>query len=66
MSDTIKKWHEMQEDLKEQGSVNTGFPYNTVTIPKDNLRRKAFTLLCNYDEDVIRLALKILDGLENE
>lgn len=62
MSDTIKKWHEMQEDLKEQGQLN---PY-TFTIPKDNLRRKAFTLLCNYDEEVIRLAVKILDGLEDE
>ena len=62
MSDTIKKWHEMQEDLKEQGQLN---PY-TFTILKDNLRRKAFTLLCNYDEEVIRLAVKILDGLEHE
>lgn len=63
MSDTIKKWHEMQEDLKEQGSLN---PY-TFTIPKkDDLRRKAFTLLCNYDEEVIRLAVKILDGIGAE
>jgi len=61
MSDTIKKWHEMQEDQQEQAA---SFAYSSRPIKEDDTRKKAFTLLCNYDEEVVRLAVKILDGLK--
>lgn len=64
MSDTIKKWHEMQEDLQENTSA---YAFNYKQQSKEELtRKKAFTLLCNYDEEVVRLAVKILDDLNNE
>lgn len=47
MSDSVKKWHEMQEDkhLREKAEV----------------KKKAYRLLTEYDEETIRTALKIID-----
>ena len=86
MSDSIKKWHEMQEDKKNQTATSPGtFIYEspdggkTVTQrpfgggiedrvviqhPESEaaeIKKQAYTLLCNTDERVIRMAMKILD-----
>ena len=47
MSDSVKKWHEMQEDkhLREKAGV----------------KKKAYRLLTEYDVETIRTALKIID-----
>lgn len=47
MSDSIKKWHEMQEDkhLREKAEI----------------KKKAYTLLTKYDQEVILMAAKIID-----
>ena len=46
MSDSIKKWHEMQEDkhLREKAEIE----------------KKAYRLLTEYDAETIRVAAKIL------
>ena len=46
MSDSIKKWHEMQEDKAER--------------EKQEIKKKAYSLLTEYDEDAIRTALEII------
>ena len=95
MSDTIKKWHEMQEDkLREMqeakannssvsstaenlkfiyespdgGKTVTGRPFGgdisdrkILQQPTSELKKKAYSLLCEYDEEVIRMAMKIID-----
>ena len=87
MSDTIKKWHEMQEDrIAENNNITATSPgtfiyespdngetvyqrefgqdirnRKVIKIPTSELKKKAYTLLCEYDEDVIRMAAKILD-----
>ena len=47
MSDSIKKWHEMQEDkhLREKAEI----------------KKKAYRLLTEHDEEVILMATKIID-----
>jgi hypothetical protein len=47
MSDSVTKWYEMQEDksLRE----------------KAELKKKAYMLLTEYSEEVIRTAFKILE-----
>lgn len=91
MSDSIKKWHEMQEDKSTQTATGAGtFIYEspdggkTVTQRPFNgdisereviqhpekesyeLKQKAYRLLCEYDKEVIRMAMKIIDidGIE--
>jgi len=66
MSDTVKKWHEMQEDLQENASAFAYQLQKSQPTKEEVVRKKAFTLLCNYDEEVIRLAVKILDGIGAE
>ena len=96
MSDSITKWHEMQEDKLDDccgadcgchddnmsASYEGKFIYespdggDTVTVrpflgdiedrqvikhPVSELKQKAYRLLCDYDEDVIRMAMKIID-----
>jgi hypothetical protein len=85
MSDSITKWHEMQESKLQSATMEGTFIYEspdggeTVTrrpfngdvkdrevikLPQANsyeLKQKAYTLLCDVDEDVIRMANKILD-----
>ncbi len=84
MSDSIKKWHEMQEAKKNSqtatsagtfiyespdgGDTITRRPFHgdisdreTIKHPESKLRQEAYRLLCENDEDVIRLAMKILD-----
>lgn len=33
----------------------------TIVHPQTELKKKAYRLLCEYDEDVIRMAMKIID-----
>lgn len=86
MSDSVTKWHEMQEDKKTQSATGEGtFIYEspdggkTVTKRpfggdiKDRvviqhpqketyqLKQQAYRLLCDVDEEVIRMAIKIID-----
>lgn len=87
MSDTIKKWHEMQEDKANNSSINSTVdnlkfiyesPDGGITVterpfggdvadrkviqhPTSELKKKAYRLLCEYDEEVIRMAMKIID-----
>ena len=83
MSDTVKKWHEMQEEKSNQTATSAGtFIYEspdggqTVTRrpfhgdisereviihPTTDIKKKAYRLLVEYDEEVIRMAAKILD-----
>lgn len=90
MSDTIKKWHEMQEEKEFAAKVkrlekDKAFIYEspdggkTVTRrpfggdvsereviqhperEKSEIKKRAYRLLCDYDEEVIRIAAKILD-----
>ena len=78
MSDSIKKWHEMQEDRAAKifespdgGKTVTERPFGgtdkkIIQHPHTELKKKAYRLLCEYDEDVIRMAMKIIeiDGIE--
>ena len=73
MSDSIKKWHEMQEDKKifespDGGKTVTKRPFGadvserkTIVHPQTELKKEAYRLLCEYDEEVIRMAMKIID-----
>ncbi len=84
MSDSIKKWHEMQEDKKDSqtstmkgafiyespdgGETVTRRPFlgeiserETIKHPESKLRQQAYRLLCDHDEEVIRMAMKIID-----
>lgn len=60
MSDSVTKWHEMQDETP----VGTNITYTTSTHPLPSIRQQAFTLLCNYPEEVIKEANKILNKLE--
>ena len=87
MSDTITKWHEMQEAKKDSqnatmegkfiyespdgGKTVTKRPFGgdiedrvTIQHPESEaaeIKKQAYTLLCNTDERVIRMAMKIID-----
>jgi hypothetical protein len=96
MSDSIKKWHEMQEDKLDDccgsdcgchddnmsatmegkfiyespdgGGTVTERPFmggiedrKVIKHPISELKQKAYRLLCDYDEDVIRMAMKIIE-----
>ncbi len=62
MSDSIKKWHEMQEERKlYPGDITITQDQGVKTLPIAQLKKKAYKLLCEYDEDVIRMAMKIID-----
>jgi len=76
MSDSVKKWYEMQEDKKifespDGGETVTERPFGgdvsdrkTIQHPQrelQELKKQAYTLLANYDEQVIRMANKILN-----
>lgn len=76
MSDSVKKWYEMQEDKKifespDGGETVTERPFGgdvsdrkIIQHPQRELqeiKKQAYTLLANYDEQVIRMANKILD-----
>jgi len=84
MSDSVKKWHEMQEEKKstqtatsagtfiyespDGGETVTRRPFDmgiegreVIQHPTSVLKKKAYRLLVEYDEDVIRMAAKILD-----
>lgn len=76
MSDSVKKWYEMQEDKKifespDGGETVTERPFGgdvsdrkIIQHPQRELqevKKQAYTLLTNYDEQVIRMANKILD-----
>lgn len=75
MSDSIKKWHEMQEDKAAKiyespdgGETVTSRPFGadvserkTIVHPQTELKKEAYRLLCEYDEEVIRMAMKIID-----
>ena len=67
MSDSVKKWYEMQEDKKIYESPDGG---KTVRerpavdldsfILSDKDKKKAYQILCDYDKKVILYAARIL------
>tara|TARA_B110000305_G_C19288913_1_gene563171 strand:+ start:219 stop:455 length:237 start_codon:yes stop_codon:yes gene_type:complete len=75
MSDTIKKWHEMQEDKSssifespDRGETVTERPFGgdiservIIKQPVSKIKKEAYRLLCEYDEEVVRMAIKILE-----
>lgn len=62
MSDSIKKWHEMQEERKlYPGDITITQDQGVKTLPITEVKKKAYKLLCEYDEEVIRVAMKIID-----
>jgi hypothetical protein len=87
MSDSITKWHEMQEAKKDSqtatsagtfiyespdgGKTVTARPFGgdiedrvVIEHPQKEeyeIKQKAYRLLCEEDERVIRMAMKILD-----
>ena len=75
MSDSIKKWHEMQEDLKDKkiyespdnGDTVTERPFlgdisERVIIQKKEkkIKKQAYNILIEYDEEAIKQAYAIL------
>lgn len=48
MSDSVTKWHEIQEDKHSR--------------EKAEIKKKAYRLLTEYDAETIRVANKILDA----
>lgn len=87
MSDSVTKWHEMQEEKEfakrvktlekdktfiyespDGGKTVTRRPFmgdiserEIIQHPTSELKKKAYRLLTEYDEEVIRMAAKILD-----
>jgi hypothetical protein len=55
MSDSVTKWHEMQEDKKASSAQEQS------DREKSEIKKKAYRLLCEEDERVIRMAMKILN-----
>ena len=57
MSDSVKKWHEMQEEEKQDNLLQD----YVETKDEQALRKKAYRILVEYGEREIRLANQILD-----
>ncbi len=75
MSDSVKKWHEMQEELKDKkiyespdgGDTVTERPFlgdisERVVIKKkeNDIKKQAYNILIEYDEEAIKKAYAIL------
>tara|TARA_B100001113_G_C21013667_1_gene580435 strand:- start:561 stop:800 length:240 start_codon:yes stop_codon:yes gene_type:complete len=75
MSDSVKKWHEMQEELKDKkiyespdgGETVTERPFlgdisERVVIKKkeNDIKKQAYNILIEYDEEAIKKAYAIL------
>ena len=58
MSDSVKKWHEMQEEKETP-------QYAATNARKETIRKEAYTILVNHCEHAIREANNILDKLES-
>ena len=75
MSDTIKKWHEMQEDKlifesPDGGKTVTKRPFGSEINEREvilqpvveaKLKKDAYTILSMYSEESIKYAAKILE-----
>lgn len=75
MSDSVKKWHEMQDELKDKkiyespdgGGTVTERPFfgdisERVVIQKKEkkIKKQAYNILIEYDEEAIKQAYAIL------
>ena len=75
MSDSVKKWHEMQEEVKDKkiyespdgGDTVTERPFlgyisERIVIKKKekDIKKQAYNILVQYDEEAILKAAKIL------
>ena len=75
MSDSVKKWHEMQEEVKDKkiyespdgGDTVTARPFlgdisERIVIKKKekDIKKQAYNILVQYDEEAILKAAKIL------
>jgi len=76
MSDSVTKYYEMMEEGKvpdifespDGGKTVTSRPFGadvserkTIVHPQTELKKEAYRLLCEYDEEVIRMAMMIID-----
>lgn len=73
MSDSVTKYFEMLEEGKifespDGGKTVTERPFGgdisdrkVIQHPTSELKKKAYKLLCEYDEEVIRTAMKIIE-----
>lgn len=76
MSDSITKWHEMQEDKKifespDGGQTVTERPFGgnitdrkVIQQPTSDIKKEAYTILCNHSEEAIRMANKIINDIQ--
>ena len=55
MSDSVKKWHEMQEDKNPTTTTTT----NVLT---DEQKKEAYKILAYYDTEVILYATSIINN----
>ena len=53
MSDSVKKWHEMQEDKN---------PTTTTNVLTDEQKKEAYKILAYYDTEVILYATSIINN----
>ena len=61
MSDSVTKWHEMQETRRlYPGDIFLKETKVEKTLPLTDVKKKAYRLLCEYDEEVIRMAMQII------
>ena len=75
MSDSVKKWHEMQEEVKDKkiyespdgGDTVTERPFlgdisERIVIKKKekDIKKQAYNILIEYDEEAIKKAYAIL------
>lgn len=67
MSDSITKWHEMQEEKETfTGTSTTGGSINYVASTRWDVDREAYTILAHYNELAIIRAYEILNKLKEE
>ena len=75
MSDSVKKWHEMQEEVKDKkiyespdgGDTVTERPFlgdiserKVIKKKEKDIKKQAYNILVQYDEEAILKAAKIL------
>ena len=62
MSDSVKKWHEMQEEEKQSELLQD----YVETKQYQELRKRAYRILVDYSEEEIKLANDILNYEVNQ
>ena len=66
MSDSVTKWHEMQEEERFKSTSTTGGSINYVASTRWDVDREAYTILAHSNESAIIRAYEILNKLKEE